>query len=133
MTDPVIGATYQKKMTVTKELFASTVGSGTLDVLATPMVVALMEGAAAELSNQYLDSNFTTVGIKINVNHLRPSVEGMHITAVATFAAVNGKKHSFSIEAFDEKGLIATAEHDRFVVESEVFFKNAIARAKEKV
>ncbi len=77
MNNPEIGAKATRQLTVTKNQLASSVGSGTVDVFATPMVAALMEGAACDLAARYIEDIYTTVGSEICVQHLCPTAEGV--------------------------------------------------------
>ena len=71
----------EKEMRVTRDKLASFVGSGKVEVLATPMVVMLMEKAACELAQEFIEDTKTTVGTKININHTAPTAEGMTLHA----------------------------------------------------
>lgn len=112
---------------ITEELTAKQVGSGLLPVYATPAVVALMEGTACALLDSSenpapLPEGGTTVGIHIDVQHLKASAIGETITCQATLKAVEGRKYSFDITCTNAKGeLIATATHERFLVDAERF------------
>ena len=126
MTSPVIGAKIEKELIVSKEDFAINVGSGSLEVLATPVIVTLMETAANELSNKYLGKGHTTVGIKINIDHIRPSIEGSKVTVCAKLSNVDGRKFVFDVSAYDEKdNIVAKGVHERFIVNIERFMQNA--------
>ena len=128
MNEPKIGQTCQRELTVTKEMLACAVGSGSVEVFATPMVAAMMEGAAADLVQTYLEDIYTTVGSEITVQHLCPTAEGVKVTAVAELTAVDGRKYTFSLKAFDNAGLIATGTHQRVSVKRESFAKKAAER-----
>ena len=123
-----IGASKTKTVTVTEDQVAKSEGSGTVSVFATPMMVALMEGAAAACLVDFLDEGETSVGMQISTSHLAATPLGMTVSATATITAVDGKKVSFSIEASDEKDLIGKAQHDRFVVVQEKFESRANAK-----
>ena len=82
MKEPRTGDTASRKITVTEDMLASHVGSGSVDVFATPMVAALMEGAAADLAQSYLSDEFTTVGSKITVEHLCPTAAGVSLSLI---------------------------------------------------
>lgn len=107
---------------------ASAVGSGLLPVFATPQLVALMEGAACKALEGTLPEGSTTVGARIDVQHTAATPIGMHVRAEATITAVEGRKITFRIEAFDEAGSVGMAAHDRFVVDSARFMQKAEAK-----
>lgn len=118
-------AVLTKKMTVGKENLASFVGSGSLDVLATPAVAALMEGAASELAQSIVGEGYTTVGTKLCLEHTSPSPLGAEITAEARLTKSDGRKFEFEIIARDNLGEIARADHTRVSVDSVKFQKKA--------
>ena len=114
--------------TVNENITAEKVGSGSLPVFATPMMVALMEKAACKALENSLDEGSTTVGTKVDVEHVAATPVGMEVTVTATVTAVDGRKISFSVEAFDEAGLIGKGAHDRFVVNFEKFTAKTYAK-----
>ena len=94
-----IGDTATRQRIVTPETLACQVGSGSVTVFATPMVAALMEGAAADLAQAALAEGLTTVGTQITVNPNAPSVEGMTVTAEAPLLETAGRTFQFSLRA----------------------------------
>lgn len=115
------GLTHTSKVTVTLDNCASAVGSGGLDVFATPSMVALMENAAMNAVAPYLPEGSTTVGAEINTTHIKPSALGAVIEATATLTAVEGRKLLFDVEARDAAGTIGKGTHVRFIVDIERF------------
>lgn len=128
MRDVKIGATLQKEITVTEAQLARAVGSGDVAVYATPMMLALMEGAAAELLASFLDEGETSVGTMISSTHTAATPAGMKVTATAELTAAEGRKACFQIRAQDEAGLIGEGTHERFVVYREKFEQKARAK-----
>lgn len=114
-----------KSFKVTPADTARQIGSGTLRVLATPKVAAWFEGIATELAaNAIANTEETSVGTNINLDHLKKSLVGETITCEVTLTAREGNKMTFTAEAFNEKReLIARATHTRFVVNIERFMK----------
>lgn len=100
---------------------AKTVGSGSLEVFATPAMIALMEKASCRALEGYLDEGTTTVGTKVDVEHLAATPLGMEVTVRSTVTEIDGRRICFIVEAFDEAGLIGKGNHERFVVFSEKF------------
>ena len=103
-------------------------GSGGVDVLATPIMIALMEGAARTLVDSKLDSGQMSVGVNLNVTHLAATPLGMRVTARAKLLAVEGRKLTFEVEAYDEREKIGEGTHTRAIINLDRF----MARAKEK-
>lgn len=114
--------------TVNENITAEKVGSGSLPVFATPMMVALMEKAACKALENSLDEGTTSVGTMVNIEHVAATPVGMEVTVTATVTAVDGRKISFSVEAFDEVGLIGKGTHDRFIVNAEKFTAKTYAK-----
>ncbi len=124
--------TLTKKLTVKKENLASVVGSGSLDVLATPAVAALMEGAAAELAQNVLDNDgLTTVGTAISIEHTSPTPLGAEVEAEARLVKTEGRLFFFELTARDNAGEIAKGTHTRVSVKAEKFQKKADGKFDE--
>lgn len=115
------GLTYKSTTTVSNENSALTMGSGNLPVFATPAMVALMENAAMLAVADVLPEGFTTVGSEMNVQHIKPSPVGAKITAIALLTAVEGRKLTFDVSAYDGEEQIGTGVHVRFMVDIERF------------
>ncbi len=123
-----VGIKHEVTVTVTEEITAARVKSGSLPVLATPYMVALMEQAASELCDKFVDEGISTVGTALNISHLAPTCVGGNVRAVATLTAFDGRKASFEVEAFDDAGLIGKGTHERFTIKIESFMKKALER-----
>lgn len=107
---------------------AKTMGSGTLEVFATPAMVALMEEAAWKCVAAELEPGTGTVGTSMQIKHLSATPLGMHITAECELVEIDGRRLVFSVQASDEAGLIGTGTHERFIVAEEKF----VAKANSK-
>ena len=116
-----IGKKFVSTMVVEERHLACQVGSGDLLVLATPVMLALMENAAMLCVADQLDAESTTVGGHIAASHLKPTGIGHTVTATAELTAAEGRKLTFKVSASDEEGLIGEGEHLRFVVGRERF------------
>lgn len=112
-----IGLRYESRTTVSTANSAKTLGSGDMDVFATPAMVALMENAAMLAVAAELPECSATVGTQMNTSHIKASPLGAVITASAELTAVDGRKLTFAVKAWDEKGVIGEGEHTRFVVD----------------
>ncbi len=113
---------------VDEKNIAKTMGSGDLPVYATPALVALMEEAACKAIASDLEENMTTVGTMIQVKHVAATPQGVKVWAQAKMIEKEGRKYRFMIEAFDEKGLIGTGEHERVAVDREKFLKRTMEK-----
>ena len=113
--------TFESTTTVSASNTAATLGSGDMDVFATPAMVALMENAAMKAVAAALPDGSATVGTQMNTSHIKASALGATITASATLTQVEGRKLTFAVKAWDEQGTIGEGEHTRFVVDRERF------------
>ena len=116
-----IGLKHTSKLTVTEDVIAVTVGSGDLPVLATPMMMALMENAAMLAVADELPEGCTTVGGHIESSHLKPSKIGNVVRAEAEVTKVDGKKIEFKVSAYSGDVLLGEGTHLRFIVDREKF------------
>ena len=104
---------------------AEVVGSGSLKVFATPCMVAMMEGAACEAIKEALPEGQTSVGVSLGIQHTAATPVGLEVRAEAEVTAVEGKKITFRVAAFDEKGEIGTGTHQRVLVNEQRFLDKA--------
>lgn len=116
-----IGLKHTSELTVTDAVTAITVGSGDMPVLATPMMLALMENAAMLAVRADLPEGCTTVGGHIESSHLKPSKVGDVVRAEAEVTKVDGKKIEFKVAAYSDDTLLGEGTHLRFIVEREKF------------
>ena len=116
-----IGLNYTSVTTVENSNTALALGSGDMEVFATPAMVALMENAAMNAVAAHLEAGQTTVGSQITTTHIKPSALGATITATATLTAVEGRKLTFAVEAHDGETLIGSGTHVRYIVDRERF------------
>ena len=115
------GKTFVIEKEVTTLDTAKVFGSGELDVLATPKMIALMEEASYKCVADGLDTGSSTVGTYLDVKHLAATPVGMKVRVESTLDAVDGRKLTFTVKAYDEAGLIGEGKHERFVIFSEKF------------
>ena len=116
-----IGLKHVSELTVTEDVTAIRVGSGDMPVLATPMLLALMENAAMSAVKEELPEGCTTVGGHISSSHLKPSKIGDVVRAEAEVTKVEGKKIEFKVTAYSGETLLGEGTHLRFIVEREKF------------
>ena len=115
------GLSARSAATVVPGNTAAAMGSGDLDVFATPAMVALMENAAMTAVASALPEGSTTVGAEMNVTHIKPSGLGAEITATAVLTEVEGRKLTFNVGARDAGGMIGEGIHIRYVVDRAKF------------
>ena len=126
MLEPGTSATVAE--TVVQEHTAERVGSGDVEVYATPMVLALVERAAVAALKPALDPGTTSVGARVELDHLAPSPPGVRVEATATLEEVDGRLLRFSFEVRDPGGVVARGAHLRVLVERGPFLEGARSR-----
>ena len=116
-----IGLKHTSELTVTDAVTAIVIGSGDMPVLATPMMMALMENAAMLAVKDKLPEGSTTVGGHIESSHLKPSKVGDKVSVTAEVTNVDGKKIEFKVAAYSGDTLLGEGTHLRFIVDRERF------------
>lgn len=122
------GIKGHEELIITQELTAKNMGSGVMDVFATPAMLALMEKTAFTSVVEYLNEGCGSVGTKVEIEHVASSPVGMRVTCDSELIAIEGRKLVFSIEARDEKGLIGKGMHERFIIENKKFQQKTDAK-----
>lgn len=103
---------------------AKAVGSGTLEVLASPRLIAWMENVSLDLCQDYLKEGETTVGIKMDMDHLAASPIGSRVKVCGNLEEQNKSRLQLSFEAYDESGkCLARANHQRAIVDGQRFMQ----------
>ena len=125
------GITGEKSVAVKIENTALAMGSGTLRVFATPAMIALIEGCCAESVEDMLPQGITTVGTKVEVEHLAASPIGASILCKSKLTAYDGRRLDFEVEVFDNAGLIGKGTHTRFTVDAQRFIDKAYSKSKQ--
>lgn len=114
---------------VTADLLAEHYGNPGVRVLATPALCWLFEQSAVLAVQDHLDPGESTVGTRLEIEHLAPTPPGMPVSVRARLEAVDGRRLSFTMEAQDEREVVARGRHERFVVQLERFLDRARAKA----
>lgn len=123
------GITGKCSVLVDKSNSAKTIGSGTLDVFATPAMIALMEKTAWQSIAPYLDAGQGSVGTRIEITHDAPTPLGMMVTCESKLLKVDGRRLVFDVTAFDDTGMIGKGKHERFIIVDETFQAKANAKS----
>lgn len=120
-----------KEIIVIKELTARSMGSGDLEVYATPAMVALMEGTAADSVKSELDEGKGSVGTSIKIKHLAATPIGMSVRCESELIEASGRRLVFRVAAFDEKDKIGEGTHERFIISNDKFQSKANSKLSE--
>ena len=110
------GLTGAAELTVAPEHTAARVGSGEIAVLATPVMINLIEAAALGAIEHLLPAGHQSLGIRLDVRHFAATPVGLRVTATAEVTAVEGRSIAFRVEARDEREVISDGTHERVVV-----------------
>ena len=117
------GIKGHKEQIVTPAMSAARVGSGLVDVFATPMLVALVEQTCYESVLPHLDEGQGTVGTLVNVSHTSATPIGMRVWCDSELVEVDRRRLVFSVKAYDDAGLIGEGTHERFVIDIDKFMQ----------
>lgn len=109
------------EMKVTAERCANAIGSGGLEVFATPVMITGMEGTCLYCVQPYLEEGMTTVGTAVNIVHTAATPLGDTATFACELTEIDGRRLVFDVKAFDSNGLIGEGTHERFIVHGEKF------------
>lgn len=123
------GLTGTAEITVGEEHTAPRIGSGRVHVLATPVMINMMEAAALAAVEHLLPDGHQTLGTLLNVEHYAATPIGMRLRATAEVVEVDGRTVTFKVEAHDDKERVGHGLHKRVVVNVERFD----ARVKRKL
>lgn len=118
-----IGLRGEAQLLVTQADTAIDTGTGSLPLLSTSRLITLCEQAAMRAVQPRLVEPQTTVGMKIQVDHLQPVAVGQPITVEAVLEKVEGRRLTFMVSACDERGLVAAGKVVRVLVDSERFME----------
>lgn len=117
----LIGTTHSENIVVEHKDTAAVYGSGTLEVFATPAMIALMETTCLKSVANKIGEGNSTVGTKVCVSHLKASPIGSAIRCDATLIEVDRRRLVFEVKCYDGEALIGEGTHERFIVNSEKF------------
>lgn len=110
---------------VTEDNTAAAVGSGTLRVFATPMMIALIEATASNSVSDALDEGQSTVGTRLDVAHSAATPVGMEVTCETELVEVDRRRLVFRAVVRDAAGEIGSGTHERFIVDDAKFMSKA--------
>ena len=117
-----------RTVTVNEDNTAKAMGSGTLDVFATPALIALMEETCWRSVANELEKGSGTVGTLLEIKHTAPTPVGMKVTCESTLTEVDGRRLVFEVIARDAKGVVGEGKHERFIIQNEKFQMKANAK-----
>ncbi len=116
-----LGIRNKKTFRVGREHTASFLGSGDVSVLSTPSMIAFMEETCRRSVEDKLESGETTVGTRVEINHLKAAPLGAEIEVISELIEVSGRRLRFRVEAYWNGKKIGEGFHERFIVDRERF------------
>jgi fluoroacetyl-CoA thioesterase len=116
-----IGLTYEESKIVSYEDSAVQYDSGLVDVFSTPALVAFMEKTCMDCVDPRLEPDYCTVGIEINVKHLKATKIGDTVRSIAKLIKIEGNVLTFEVKAYDSLGIIADGIYKRFIIHKPTF------------
>lgn len=122
------GMTNEEFQMVEESQLAPHVGSGALRVLATPWLIAFMEGVSHRLLTAHLPKGYSSVGIHVDMRHLAPTPLGDTVRLQTEVLSVDGWTVCFSVRAWDSTELIGECKHERYVIDEARFLKRVAAK-----
>src|SRR5438046_9800238 len=122
-----LGLKGAAELVVREEHTAPRVGSGRIAVLATPVMINVIEAAALAAVEHLLPAGHQSLGIRLDVRHFAATPVGLSVTATAEVVGVEGRTITFRVAARDEREVIGDATHERVVVHG-ARFERAVPR-----
>jgi fluoroacetyl-CoA thioesterase len=132
LSDVKIGLKGSAEIVVGEEHTAPRIGSGRVHVLATPVMINVMEAAALAAIEHLLPIGHQSLGTHLNVGHYAATPVGMHLRATAEVTKIDGRNVEFLVEAFDEKERVGDGTHSRVVVNVARFDQRVQAKLEKK-
>jgi predicted thioesterase len=120
--------TREETFTVEERHLAPHVGSGAARVLATPWMIGFMEGTSHRLIAEHLPEGYSSVGVVVNVRHLAPTPAGSSVRVKAEVLAVDDRRITLRIQAWDSVELVGEGTHERYIIDVERFLRRVASK-----
>ena len=118
-----VGMKYEIDRVVTENDTAAKAASGSVEVLATPVMIAWMEEASLKLAQKELEEGFTTVGTEVNIKHLKGTLVGKTVKVLSTLKEIDRKRLVFDVEVIEDGVAVGTGSHTRFIIDTAKFYE----------
>jgi dihydrolipoamide acyltransferase len=118
-----VGMKYEIDRVVTENDTAAKAASGSVEVLATPVMIAWMEEASLRLAQRELEEGFTTVGTEVNIKHLKGTLVGKTVKVLSTLKEIDRKRLVFDVEVIEDGIAVGTGSHTRFIIDTAKFYE----------
>ena len=118
-----VGKKYEIDRVVTENDTAAKAASGSVEVLATPVMIAWMEEASLRLAQQELEEGFTTVGTEVNIKHLKGTLVGKTVKVLSVLKEIDRKRLVFDVEVVEDGVVVGSGSHTRFIIDTAKFYE----------
>ena len=118
-----VGMKYEIDRVVTENDTAAKAASGSVEVLATPVMIAWMEEASLRLAQKELEEGLTTVGTEVNIKHLKGTLVGKTVKVLSTLKEIDRKRLVFDVEVIEDGVAVGTGLHTRFIIDTAKFYE----------
>ena len=118
-----VGMKYEIDRVVTEDDTAAKAASGSVEVLATPVMIAWMEEASLRLAQKELEEGLTTVGTEVNIKHLKGTLVGKTVKVLSTLKEIDRKRLVFDVEVIEDGIAVGTGSHTRFIIDTAKFYE----------
>lgn len=118
-----VGMKYEIDRVVTEDDTAAKAASGSVEVLATPVMIAWMEEASLRLAQKELEEGLTTVGTEVNIKHLKGTLVGKTVKVLSTLKEIDRKRLVFDVEVIEDGVAVGTGSHTRFIIDTAKFYE----------
>ena len=118
-----VGMKYEIDRVVTEDDTAAKAASGSVEVLATPVMIAWMEEASLRLAQKELEEGLTTVGTQVNIKHLKGTLVGKTVKVLSTLKEIDRKRLVFDVEVIEDGVTVGTGSHTRFIIDTTKFYE----------
>lgn len=118
-----VGMKYEIDRTVTENDTAAKAASGSVEVLATPVMIAWMEEASLKLVQKELEEGLTTVGTEVNIKHLKGTLVGKTVKVLSVLKEIDRKRLVFDVEVIEDGIVVGNGTHTRFIIDTAKFYE----------
>ena len=118
-----VGMKYEIDRVVTENDTAAKAASGSVEVLATPVMIAWMEEASLRLAQKELEEGLTTVGTEVNIKHLKGTLVGKTVKITSVLTEIDRKRLVFNVEVLEDGVVVGSGNHTRFIIDTEKFYE----------
>ncbi|WP_314294484.1 thioesterase family protein [Fusobacterium periodonticum] len=118
-----VGMKYEIDRVVTENDTAAKAASGSVEVLATPVMIAWMEEASLRLAQQELEEGLTTVGTEVNIKHLKGTLVGKTVKVLSVLKEIDRKRLVFDVEVVEDGVVVGSGSHTRFIIDTAKFYE----------